>query len=79
MAVIRGVLAWNGVGALLLCKVPLLVLRSHPGGSNEPARLLALKPDIHMGMTVGTGHFHHLEVPEQVNPMIDRFMRVAIM
>lgn len=78
VAVLRGVVAWNGVGALLLCKVPLLVLRSQPGGSNAPARLLALKPDIHIGMTVGAGHFHQLEVPEQVIPMIERFMGVAI-
>ncbi|MBI2247082.1 MAG: hypothetical protein HYU65_03995 [Armatimonadetes bacterium] len=77
--VIRGVVAWNGVAAMLLCTVPLLVLRAQPGGSNAPARLLALKPDIRIGMTVGTGHFHQLEVPEQVTPMIDRFMRVAIM
>jgi len=77
--VIRGVVAWNGVAALLLCRVPLLVLRSQPGGSNAPARLLALKADIHVGMTVGAGHFHQLEVPEQVTAMIDRFMRVASM
>jgi len=78
VAVVRGVVAWNGVGALLLCKVPLLVLRLQPGGSNAPARLLALKPDIHIGMTVGAGHLHQLEVPEQVTPMIDRFVRVTI-
>lgn len=79
VTMLRGVVAWNGVAAMLLCTVPLLVLRSQPGGSNAPARLLALKPDIHIGMTVGAGHFHQLEVPEQVIPMIDRFMRVAIM
>lgn len=77
--VIRGVVAWNGVAALQDCKVPLLVLRSQPGGSNAPARLLGLKPDIHLGMTVGTGHFHQLEAPEQVIPMIERFVRVAVM
>jgi pimeloyl-ACP methyl ester carboxylesterase len=76
-AVIRGVVAWNGVGALELCNVPLLVLRSSPGGSNAPDRLLALKPDIHIGMTVGAGHFHQLEVPEQVTPMIETFIRLA--
>jgi pimeloyl-ACP methyl ester carboxylesterase len=74
-AVIRGVLAWNGVGALLLCQVPVLVLRAQPGGSNAPARLLALKPNIHIGVTVGSGHFHQLEVPEQVNPMMAKFIR----
>lgn len=79
VAVIRGVLDWNGVGALLLCQAPLLVVLSRTGGSNDPARLLALKPDLHIGVTVGTGHFNQLEAPEQVTPMIDRFMRVAIM
>ena len=73
-AVIRGVVDWNGVGALAMCWAPLLVLRSQPGGSNEPARLLSLKPDVHIGVTVGGGHFNQLDVPEQVNPMIERFL-----
>jgi pimeloyl-ACP methyl ester carboxylesterase len=76
--VIRGTLAWNGAGALLLCQAPILVLRARTGGSNDPARLLALRPDIHIGVTVGTGHFNQLDAPEQVNPMIERFMQVAI-
>jgi len=77
-AVIRGVVDWNGVAALAMCRVPLLVLRSGPGGSGDPARLLPLKPDIHFGVTVGAGHFHQLEVPEQVTPMIERFIQVAV-
>jgi pimeloyl-ACP methyl ester carboxylesterase len=75
---IRGVLTWNGTGALQLCRKPLLVLRSGPGGSNAPARLLELKPNIHIGMTVGAGHFHQLFVPEQVTPMIEKFIQLAI-
>jgi pimeloyl-ACP methyl ester carboxylesterase len=78
VAVLKGVLAWNGVGAFLTATAPLLVLRSKPGGSNDPARLLALKPDVKIGVTFGSGHFHQLEVPEQVNPMIERFLRIAI-
>ena len=77
-AVLRGVVAWNGVGALLLCTVPVLVLRSATGGSNAPERLLALKPDIHIGITFGAGHFHQLEVPEQVTPMIEKFIQIHI-
>jgi pimeloyl-ACP methyl ester carboxylesterase len=77
-AVIEGVARWNGVAALMMCKAPLLVLRSVPGGSNDPSRLRMLKPDAHFGMTVGAGHFHQLEVPEQVNPMIERFLAIAI-
>lgn len=77
-AVIEGVTRWNGLGALVLCCAPLLVLGSQPGGSNDPSRLQPLKPDACFGMTVGAGHFHHLEVPEQVNAMIERFLAVAV-
>ncbi len=75
-AVIRSLIAWNGVGALRLCQAPLLVLLSDPGGSNAPDRLLALKPEMLIGVTVGAGHFHQLEVPEQVTPMIEKFIQV---
>jgi pimeloyl-ACP methyl ester carboxylesterase len=78
VAALRGVVAWNGVGALLLCHVPVLVLRAQSGGSNAPDRLLALKPDIHIGVTAGAGHFHQLEVPEQVTPMIEKFIQLAL-
>jgi pimeloyl-ACP methyl ester carboxylesterase len=74
-AELRGVVAWNGVGALALCHAPLLVVRAlAAGGSNDPARLLAIKPDTVVGVTVGAGHFNHLDVPEQVNPMLERFL-----
>ena len=78
VAALKGLVAWNGVGAFLTAKAPLLVLRSRPGGSNDPARLLSLRTDIQIGMTVGSGHFLQLEVPEQVTPMIERFVRTAI-
>ena len=76
-AALRGVIAWNGPGALQMCAAPLLVLLSDPhvDGSNEPRRLLKLKSDIQFGLTVGAGHFHQLEVPEQVTPMIERFVQ----
>jgi pimeloyl-ACP methyl ester carboxylesterase len=60
-----------------MCDVPLLVLLSEPGGSNDPSRLQALKPNTSFGMTVGAGHFHQLEVPEQVNAMVERFIAWA--
>ena len=55
----------------------LLRLRARTGGSNDPARLLAIKPNLHVGITVGAGHFNHLDVPEQVNPMLERFLRLV--
>jgi pimeloyl-ACP methyl ester carboxylesterase len=77
-AAIRGVNEWEGAAALARCEVPVLVLRTGPGGSNAPERLLALKPDVHVGITVGAGHFHQFEVPEQVTPMIERFLRIFV-
>ncbi|HZP10469.1 alpha/beta hydrolase [Methyloceanibacter sp.] len=38
------------------------------------ARLRALVPRFYFGQVVGSGHFCQLEVPEQVNAMIDRFL-----
>lgn len=76
-AVLHGVVAWNGAGALMLCNIPVLVIRSDTGGSNAPARLLALKPDIQIGITIGAGHFHQLEVPEQVTPMMEKFIQMV--
>jgi pimeloyl-ACP methyl ester carboxylesterase len=77
-AVIDGVNEWNGVGALMLCDVPVLVLLSDPGGSNAPERLHAVRPDVAVGITVGAGHCHQLEVPEQVTAMIERFVTVSL-
>jgi pimeloyl-ACP methyl ester carboxylesterase len=34
--------------------------------------------DIQYGKTVGSGHFCQLEVPEQVNAMIERFLAVTL-
>jgi len=76
-AAIRGVVEWNGVGALVMCRAPLLVIRASPGGSNDPNRLLSIKPDLHVGMTVGAGHFNQLDAPEQVNSMVERFLEVV--
>ena len=73
--VLRGVLTWNGGGAMKLCDAPVLIVMSGTGGSNDPPRLRAMKPNVEIGVAVGAGHFIQLEVPEQVNPMIERFVR----
>jgi pimeloyl-ACP methyl ester carboxylesterase len=41
------------------------------------ARLRALVPRFYFGQVVGSGHFCQLEVPEQVNAMIDRFLTLV--
>jgi len=75
-AVIRSLNDWNGVGALSLCEIPTLFL-GHSLGDPEAIRLRAIKPDLEIGITVGAGHFIQLEVPEQVNAMIERFLKLS--
>ena len=78
-AVIRSLNDWNGVGALQLCEIPTLLLcRASGGGAADVVRLLRIKPDLEVGMTVGAGHFMQLEVPEQVNAMIERFLNLSV-
>lgn len=41
------------------------------------ARLRQLRPDALVGEVVGAGHYAMLEVPDQVNAMLDRFLRIV--
>jgi pimeloyl-ACP methyl ester carboxylesterase len=77
-AVIEHLTAWDGAGALALCKVPALLLRAELDQETDALRLLEIKPDLTVGITVGAGHFHQLEVPDQVNAMIARFLELAV-
>ena len=74
-AVIQQLTAWDGAEAMARCDVPTLLLRTELDA--EDLRLLEIKPDLTVGVTVGAGHFHQLEVPDQVNAMIDRFLELA--
>jgi len=67
-------LAHDAAAAARACEVPLL----HIGGvfPHNLAYLRELCPQLLTGQTVGAGHFHQLEVPEQVNAMIDRFLTI---
>lgn len=76
IAGIHGVNAWNGVSAFGLCALPTLLLRAGLGADPDAVRLREIKPDLQIGITVGAGHFHQLEVPEQVNAMIERFLQL---
>jgi pimeloyl-ACP methyl ester carboxylesterase len=76
--VIRGIAAWNGVRAFALCTVPILLLRATLDEDLEEIRLRSIKPDLEVGITVGAGHFHQLEAPDQINAMIERFLATAL-
>jgi len=70
---------WEGIvtsdmdGDLRKVKVPFLYLAAAPPLA-DLAKLSELCPHVVIGQTVGAGHFHQLEVPEQVNSMIGRFL-----
>jgi pimeloyl-ACP methyl ester carboxylesterase len=74
-ASLRSIADFDGVAALQAVDVPLLSI-----GSAEPsdtaADLRSACPTITIGQTVGSGHFIQLEVPGQVNPMIERFLAI---
>ena len=66
---------FDGASVLGQARVPVLSVGSAVP-ANEPADLRTACPAITIGQTVGAGHFNHLEVPEQVNAMIEQFMAV---
>jgi len=69
----RGILAFNGPDVAARCKVPTLHLAATP--LNPPHLMSQWLPAVVNGWTVGAGHFNQLEVPEQVNAMIEGFLR----
>lgn len=72
-----GFFGFDTAGAAAECDVPFLYIDA--GTPNvDLDRLAELCPTLLVGRTVGAGHFHQLEVPDQVNAMIDRYVAVAI-
>jgi len=71
---IRGALAFDGRAVAALCKVPALHLAATPP-LNPPHLMSEWLPNVVNGWTVGAGHFNQLEVPDQVNAMIEAFLR----
>ena len=59
------------------CRVPVLNIdAAHP--IPDLRRFRELCPTLVTGQTVGAGHFHQLEVPGQVNAMIERFLLTSL-
>ena len=70
---VQAISAFDATAALQEIAVPVLtILSSAP--MNDRASLLEASPTMTIGQTVGSGHFVQLEVPEQVNSMIERFL-----
>jgi pimeloyl-ACP methyl ester carboxylesterase len=54
---------------------PLLYV--HASVPADLTRLQELRPDVLLGAVVGSGHWMMLEVPDQVNAMLDRFLQIV--
>jgi pimeloyl-ACP methyl ester carboxylesterase len=52
----------------------LYIAADEPVPRSDITVMRELLPRLHHGRTVGSGHFCQLEVPDQVNAMIDRFI-----
>ena len=72
-----GILDFDAVGALKTITVPVATIGSAVP-INEGMTLREHRPDIIVGQTLGAGHFNQLEVPDQVNAMIEQFLRTAL-
>jgi pimeloyl-ACP methyl ester carboxylesterase len=70
-----GLGGWDAPAAISACAVPALYVQGAVPA--DLALLRQLCPQIVIGTTVGSGHWVQLEVPEQVNAMIERFLRVV--
>lgn len=57
--------------------VPVLYIAADESPPRADTHLRALVPRLYFGHVVGSGHFCQLEVPEQVNAMIDRFLALV--
>ena len=68
--------AYDASAAAAACRAPICYI-----GAAAPladlSRFRAVCPQLVCGQTVGAGHFHTLEVPDQINAMIARFLLTA--
>ncbi|MFE7117188.1 alpha/beta fold hydrolase [Streptomyces sp. NPDC057654] len=70
----RAVADFNGPETLSKVHVPVLAAYAR-----EPEPELRTHPNVTTGQTIGSGHFNQLQVPEQVNAMITRFIETTAM
>jgi pimeloyl-ACP methyl ester carboxylesterase len=70
----KGILGFDGPAIAARCKVPALHLAATPP-LNPPHQMSQWLPTVVHGWTVGAGHFNMMEVPDQVNSMIEGFLR----
>jgi pimeloyl-ACP methyl ester carboxylesterase len=76
-AAYAGLGAYDAQAAGRVIAPALYIAADEPSPRCDMARLRELLPQLQQGQTVGSGHFCQLEVPEQVHPMIERFLAIT--
>jgi pimeloyl-ACP methyl ester carboxylesterase len=76
IATTKAMAAFDAAAIMHGCEVPVVIISSAVP-TNGSAYLLEVNPAITIGQAVGAGHFLQLEVPEQVNLMIERFLLIS--
>ena len=70
--------AYDAASAARVTAPSLYIAADEAHPRSDMNRVREILPDMAFGQTVGSGHFCQLEVPDQVNAMIDRFLRVTL-
>lgn len=78
-SVMTQIVGWNGAAAAESCALPVLDLRHTGAPITDLSRLKQLCPQVVIGRTVGSGHWGMLEIPDQVNAVLEQFIRHADM
>jgi pimeloyl-ACP methyl ester carboxylesterase len=73
----ESLVSWDDEAALRTCRVPLLYVDAGTPNA-DLARAVKLCPGLMIARTIGSGHFSPLVVPEQVNAVLDRFLRLKV-
>jgi pimeloyl-ACP methyl ester carboxylesterase len=68
---------FDGPAALASVQCPIATIGSD-GPVNDANAMKAVNPKLLVGQTLAAGHFNQLEVPDQVNAMIEQFVRVSL-
>jgi pimeloyl-ACP methyl ester carboxylesterase len=73
----ESLVSWDDEAALRECRVPLLYIDAGTPNA-DLAAAVKLCPGLMIARTIGSGHFSPLVVPEQVNAVLDRFLRLKV-
>lgn len=81
MSVFENLLGYDPTQAAQACRVPMAYLAAGVPlieQASDLGRSKTLCPQLAVAKTLGAEHFSPLEVPDQINAMIERFLTIGI-